>query len=414
MNQPRTCRRIAGALVLALALAPSPAAAQSESDRPSLRLGPVEFRPRLVFRDVGFDNNVFNEHTNPKRDFTLTASPDLEISTHPGRLRLAYTSAADFVYFRKYTSERSRNGTIGARADLDLTWLKPFVSFSSSDTSARPNAEIDVRARHHPVAYTAGTTVRIASRTSVGILGRQTRERYDDGAEFRGEDLGRSLDTKITAYESSFNVELTPFTTFSIVGAKDEQRFERAPERNADSFRIAPTLTFSPLGLITGSASFGYRHFNGIDPSLPDYSGFVSTGTVGILFYDQYKLDTIFTRDVRYSYERALPYYIVGGIRATLSAQTFGPFGLRGTVGRESMDYRSLQGLTAEAGPGIERSVGRDRLTVYGAGVGYRIGSRARIAVDAEFSHRSSERDASRDFRNHRFVALLNWGALNQ
>ena len=109
MNQPRTCGRIAGVLLLALALAPSPAAAQSDSDRPSLRLGPVEFRPRLVFRDVGIDNNVFNEHTNPKRDFTLTASPDLEISTHPGRLRLAYTSAADFVYFRKYTSERSRN-----------------------------------------------------------------------------------------------------------------------------------------------------------------------------------------------------------------------------------------------------------------------------------------------------------------
>jgi hypothetical protein len=414
VNQQRAFPRVAGALALALALAPSSAAAQSEPDRPSLRLGPVEFRPRLIFRDVGIDNNVFNEHTDPKRDFTLTASPDLEISTHPGRLRLAYTSAADFVYYRKYASERSRNGTIGARADLDLTWLKPFASFSSSETSARPNAEIDVRARHHPRTYSAGTTVRIASRSSVGILGRRTSERYEDGIDFRGEDLARSLDTRITAYESSFNVELTPFTTFSIVGAREEQRFDRAPERNADSVRIAPTLTFSPLGLVTGSASFGYRHFNGIDPSLPDYSGFVSTGTVGILFYDQYKLDTTFTRDIRYSYERALPYYIVGGIRATLSAHTFGPIDLRVLAGRESMDYRSLRALAADAGVAAERRVGRDLLTVYGGGVGYRIGTRARVAVDAEFSHRSSERDAFRDYRNHRIVALLNWGALNQ
>ncbi len=414
MNQPRAFHRVAGALALALALAPFPAAAQSEPDRPSLRLGPIEFRPRLIFRDVGIDNNVFNEHTTPKRDFTLTASPDLEISTHPGRLRLAYTSAADFVYFRTYASERSRNGTIGARADLDLTWLKPFASFASSDISSRPNAEIDVRARHHPRTFSAGTTVRIASRSSVGILGRRTSERYEDGAGFRGEDLARSLDTKITAYESSFNVELTPFTTFSIVGAKEEQRFDRAPERNADSVRIAPTLTFSPLGLVTGSASFGYRHFNGIDPSLPDYSGFVSTGTVGILFYDQYKLDTTFTRDIRYSYERALPYYIVGGIRGTLSVHTFGPVDLRALAGRESMDYRSLRGLATDAGVGAERSAGRDLLTVYGGGVGYRLGTRARVAVDAEFSHRSSERDAFRDYRNHRIVALLNWGALNQ
>ena len=145
-----------------------------------------------------------------------------------------------------------------ARADLDLTWLKPFVSFSSAHTSARPNAEIDLRARHHPRTYTAGTTIKIASRTSIGIVGRRTTETYDEGFEFRGEDLARSLDTKVKAYETSFNVDLTPFTTFSLVGSREEQRFERAPERDADSFRLAPTLTFSPLGLITGSASFGF------------------------------------------------------------------------------------------------------------------------------------------------------------
>lgn len=413
MNSDRALRRFACALTVVLAFAPRPASAQSETDPASLTLGPVEFRPRVVFRDVGVDTNVFNEHTNPKRDFTMTASPDLEISSHPGRLRLAATTRADFVYFQKYESERSRNATLGARADLDLTWLKPFASFSSAHTSARANSEIDVRARHHPRTSTAGTTVKIASRTSIGILGRRTTETYDDGSQFRGQDLARSLNTKVRAYETSLNVELTPFTTFSTVVEKEEQRFDRAPERNADSIRIAPTLTFSPLGLITGSASFGYRHFNGLDPSLPDYSGFVSTGTVGILFYDQYKLDTTFTRDVRYSYERALPYYIVGGIRATLAAQMFGPFDARVLGGRESMSYRSFENPAA-GGLQSGSSAGDDHLVLYGAGIGYRIGPRARLAVDAEFSHRSSERDESREFRNRRLVASLTWGAPNR
>ncbi len=402
--------RVVCAVAVVGAFAPRPAAAQSDPDRPSLELGPFEFRPRLVFKDVGVDNNVFNEHANPKSDFTATASPDLEISTHPGRLKLSYTSGTEFVYFHKYSTERSLNHMVGARADLELSWLKPFVSFSAAQTSARPNSEIDARARHNMRSYTAGTTVKIASRTSVGILRRHTSDDYEDGAQFRGEDLARSLDTSLNAYETSFNVELTPFTTFSIVGTKDQQRFDRAHERNADSFRIAPTLTFSPLGLITGSASFGYRQFNGIDPSLPDFSGFVSTGTVGILFYDQYKLDTTFTRDVRYSYERSLPYYIVGGIRATFSAQTYGPLDLRVTAGRESMSYRSLGGVVqpdaATADP--------DLLVVYGGGLGYRLSPRARVVVDAEFSHRSSTRDEFREFRNHRIVALLNWGALNR
>ena len=396
--------RVLCALAIVIVLFPAPAAAQAEDAQPGLRLGPFELRPRLVFSNVGVDNNVFNEHTDPKRDFTATVSPELQISVHPERFRLAYTSGVDLVYFRKYTSERSRNSTAAVRADLDLTWLKPFASFSFADTSVRPNAEIDTRARHHPRTYTVGTTLKLASRTSLGILGRRSKEAYDE-QEFRGEDLARSLNTRVTAYESSFNVELTPFTTFSIVAASEKQRFELAPERDADSIRVAPTFTFSPLGLVTGSASFGYRRFDGVDPSLPDYSGFVATGTVGVLIYDQFKVDTTFTRDVRYSYERALPYYIVGGVRAMLSAQTFGPVDLRLLGGRESMDYRAL---SSGAAPGT------DHLVLYGAGLGYRMGTRARVAVDAEFSHRSSERDASREYRNNRILASLNWGALNR
>ena len=126
--------------------------------------------------------------------------------------------------------------------------------------------------------------------------------------------------------------------------------------------------------------------------------------------YDQYRLDTTFARDVRYSYERALPYYIVSGIRTTLSAQTFGPVDVRVIGGRESMDYRSLGGVPASAAS----PPGTDHLVLYGGGIGYRFGTRARLVVDAEFSHRSSERDVARDFRNHRIVASLNWGALNR
>jgi hypothetical protein len=50
----------------------------------------------------------------------------------------------------------------------------------------------------------------------------------------------------------------------------------------------------------------------------------------------------------------------------------------------------------------------------YGAGVGYRVGQRARIVIDAEFLHRTSPRDLSREYRNHRIAASLTWGALNR
>jgi hypothetical protein len=384
-----------------------PAAVHAQStdpERPTLRLGPVEFRPRLAFTNVGIDNNVFNERTNPKRDFTFVATPDLEVSLHPGRLRVAYTTGTEFVYFKQYTSERSLNRNLGARVDLDLSFLKPFASFSSAQTSARANSEIDIRALHRPRNYAAGTKLKIASRTEMVFTAREARDVYADGETFRGVDLARNLDEKTRGYDATLNVALTPFTTAGVVVSTEETRFDRSPLRNSDTLRILPTVTFSPLGLITGTASVGYRRFNGLDPSLPDYRGLVSAGSIGILFVGRYKLDTTFTRDVRYSYEDVVPYYLVTGGRGTLAAQAFGMFELRVLGGRESMAYRG----------GVAAVPGTDRLTSYGGGVGRRIGDRARVLVDLEFLHRVSDRDPSREYRNHRVAASLTWGALNR
>lgn len=393
--------------VAAVALTPALAAAQTDPQRPGVRVGPLQISPRLVFSNIGVDDNVFNEPTDPKRDFTLTATPDVELSVQPGRLRLAFTSQVDFVYFHKYTSERSVNRIFSGRADLDLTRLKPFFTVSAAHTSARLNSEIDSRARHHPRAYAAGTSLRLASRTSVAFTARAVSESYDPGLEnsFRGIDLSTSLDSETKGYDASFNVNLTPFTTVSLVATREQQRFDHSPIKDADSLRIAPTVTFSPLGQITGTASVGFRRFNGIDPSLPDYSGFVSAGTIGLLLGGQYKLDTMFSRDVRYSYEEGLPYYILTGGRATLAIRTVGALDVRVTGGRESMDYRAL---------GDVGTPGRDRLVIYGTGFGYRFAERIRLAIEAEFSHRTSEHDTSREYTNRRIMATLNWGAINQ
>ena len=396
-----------GGLAVAITCAPAYAAAQSTQDpeRPTMRIGPFELRPRLLLSNIGIDYNVFNEHTNPKRDFTFTAAPDLEISVHPGRLRVAFVTGSELVYFQKYTSERSVNRTVAGRADLDLSFLKPFISMSTAHTSVRPNSEIDVRARHHPRTYTAGTTLKLASRTSMTFTGRRTTEFYDDEFAFRGVQLSTLLDNKTTGYESSLNLELTPFTTLSLVAGMEQLRFDHAPARNADSLRVTPTVTFSPLGQITGTGSIGYRRFKGLDPSLPDFTGLVSAGSIGLLLGGKYKLDTSFTRDVRYSYEEGLPYYVLTGGRATLGVQTVAALDLRVTGGRESMNYRALAGAPA---PGL------DRVTLYGGGFGYRISERIRLVVDVEFWHRASERDETRDYRNKRIVTSVNWGALNR
>jgi hypothetical protein len=120
---------------------------------------------------------------------------------------------------------------------------------------------------------------------------------------------------------------------------------------------------------------------------------------------DRYRIEGTFTRDIRYSYEEALPYYVLSGIRGTLTVVLAGGFDVRATGGRESMDYRAFDGAP---GPGT------DRVILYGGGFGYRLSDAAHVVVQAEFLDRRSARDAAREYRNDRVFASLTWGATSR
>jgi hypothetical protein len=398
-------RCAAGFVVLALGTGAAGAQTSSAEDRPPLQIGPVGVRPRLVLTNVGVDNNVFNESENPKSDFTFTASPDVELSLNPGRLKFTSMAGTDFVYFKEYTSERSVNRRFSGRAEVDLTMLRPFVSVATNHTSARANAEVDVRGRHHPYSYEAGTAVKLTERTSAGVLFRRAREEYEEGTFFRGVDLSTTLNASTTNYEGSIGAQLTPFTGLNLVVSQEQIRFDHEQVRDSDSLRIAPTLTFSPFAVLNGSASAGYRRFSGRDPALPDYSGFIASGSLGASLVDRYRIEGTFTRDIRYSYEEAVPYYVLSGARGTLTVILAGGFDVRATGGRESMEYRAYDGAP---------SPGTDRQILYGGGIGYRLSDAAHVVVQAESLDRRSGRDAAREYSNDRIFASLIWGAASR
>lgn len=389
-------------VLLALTACASSAIAQEPPDeRAPVQLGPIGLRPRLVFSDVGIDSNVFNESVDPKNDFTLTASPTLEATFRARHLRLMYTSGGDFVYYRTYSTERSANRSFVLRADLDFTRMRLFGSFGAQQTRARMNSEVDARASRNPRSYSAGGTVKVFSRSTLGVTLRRDQNTFDPDEQFRGVNLATVFNNDLDVIEGTAGLELTPLTSLALVVSSERSRFDFSPLRDSNTLRIAPTIIFSPLGLITGTASVGYRRFDGKDPSLPDYSGLVASGSVSVLLANRFKVDATFTRDVRYSFEEQQPYYLVTGGRGTVTTQLAGGFDVRVTGGRESLAYRNL---------GVSAPTGLDRFIVYGAGIGYRIGTRARLGVDAEHSRRSSDRTADRGFEKNRVFGSLSWG----
>ena len=371
-------------------------------ERPTLTIFGLEVRPRLTFNNIGVDNNVKNEAVDPKKDFTFGAQPDLEVTARPGPFKIVFLSGTEFLWYQKYKEERMLNRSSTITAEVNTPLLRPFVSYSTQNTKARPSPEIDVRAQRHPRQISAGATLKLATRTSLTFKWVEARERFDDEEFFRGQNLADTLNSTSTTYEGSVGLELTPLTHFSIVGGRDELRFERAPLRDANVVRVLPTLSFNPQGPINGSLAVGYKVFEGVDPSLPAYKGMAANGTISVLLGVRYRLETRLTRDVQYSYEETLPYYVLTGARVTLATQLNDLLDVRMTAGQDNMRYSAFTGGD---------SPGTDRLKVYGGGIGFRIGDRKRFVIQAEFTERDSDRDALRGYKNHRVFGTLTWGA---
>ena len=385
--------------VAAFAQTPPPT---SNEERPSVILGGFELRPRLMLHSIGVDNNVFNEPENPKRDFTFGVQPDLEITAKPGPLKIVWLLSTDFLYYKEYESERTANRSLSMNVDATLGPVRPYGSLTLANTSARPSSEIDARAERTPQTVAAGVTVKIATRTNVGVKWAQAREHYDDQQEFRGQELATTLNNETRTLEGSVGIDLTPLTSVSVVVGRDELTFHHEPLRNATATRVLPTVTFNPAGLINGSAAIGYKRFEGDHPSMPNYEGLAMNGSIAVLLGQRYRVESRFARDVQYSYEEALPYYVLTGVHGTLTTQLTSIFDVRLTGGHDRMQYRAY---------GTDESPGTDRQQVYGGGLGFRVGDHKRVAVQVEFIERKSDRERLREYKNHRIFATLTWGA---
>jgi hypothetical protein len=391
-------------LTAAIAFSPSSAFAQDEAPRPPIAIGAFELWPAITIRSIGVDANVYNEAENPKRDFTATFVPSLQVVVKPPRTHVSVTTASDFVYFRTYTDQRHINRRFSASGEFDLTYIRPFASIDASDTEERPNAEIDERARVRDRRYAAGLRVPLGPLATFSIAARRGTNRYDEGEEFRGVELASELNSERRAIDGTFGLEITPLTTVGLAVSVEEDRFDRSPLRHSDSVRVTPTIAFAPAGYFSGSASVGWRRFDALDPEVADYSGLTAAGTVGVVISERYHLQTEFGRDVRYSYDAATPTYVWTSGRGTLRTELFGGFDVKIMGGREVMEYRDLGG---------DSTAGRDTLVNYGVGIGYNIRENVRVGVDADFLERQSA-DAPRRYTNNRVFGTLVWGVRQQ
>jgi hypothetical protein len=405
MTMSRLRGRFLSCVIAVVSASAAPARAQTQApeaiETMPIHFGALGLRPSISITNVGNDSNVFNDAEHPQEDFTATVVPRLVARVRGGRMILSYGSAADMVYFKKFTSERSVNASTDIRLDADLGRVQPYASIGWVATKERLNAEIDVRTPRSQRALAGGLRVLMASRTALLVSGRRFALDFDEGALFRGVDLSRTLNSHADSVDASLQLLLTPLTTFSMTTSLQRDRFEAAPERDSDTLRLLPALQFDPTTLIRGNVAVGYRRFRPLTPALPDYSGLLVQAALGYTMLARTKFDLDLARDVQYSFEDDEPYYLSTGGRLTVTHQLVGPLDLQAFGGGQTMAYRQS---------GTPTDVRRDQVRSYGGGAGYRLRNNMRLGVTWETNRRQSALN-DRDYVRRRIYASLIYGS---
>lgn len=382
--------KVALSLCALLVLSASVASHAQQSPDPDanarVHFGPVSLNPTIGLTNVGVDNNVFYEPDvqNPKSDFTMTLAPATDVWLRLGRSWLTANLKEDLVYYQKYSSQRTANTFETAELKIPFNRLTLKAGGKYARTSDRPGYEIAARVHHTDAGFSGSAELRLLSKTYVGVRGDQTKYSYDQNEAYFGSNLSKELDRKSTTGGVTIRHQVTPLTSLTFEISRQQDRFDRNPLRDSDSTQASAGVSFDPFALVKGSATFGYRDFRPLNPSVAEYKGGTAAVDLSYVALGSTKIGVKASRDVQYSYDVNQPYYVQTGISGSIAQQIYGPFDVVARAGVQRLAYRDRAGVTIAYPNEV------DYIHTYGGGAGYRLGRDVRLGFDVNSVRRDS------------------------
>jgi hypothetical protein len=371
-------------LVSPRAAAQSAARGEPDVSKARVRIGRLYLNPTIALTNLGVDTNVFNEEDQsaPKRDFTLTVTPQSDLWLKMGHAWLTGNVREDLVWYKEFASERSANNSASVGITLPLNRLRFGGGAAYLRTRDRPGFEIDARSQRSELAYQGSVDVRARPKTFVGVRGDRKTIGFDSVALFEGVSLRDALNRTVTTGAVTVRQQLTPLTAMTIDVGRGQDRFEFSSLRDSDSTSASVGVLFDAI--IKGSASFGYRNFQPLSPSLPPYKGTTASADLAYVAYGTTRVGVQATRDVQYSFEVNQPYYLLTGVSGSLTRRVSRPLDIVGRIGVQRLNYRDRIGAAIATRNRI------DTVRTYGGSIGYHLGKSVRIGFNVDHLRRAS------------------------
>lgn len=390
-------KRTLALMLLLLLVAAARASAQAEG---RFHSGPLTWTPTLTLREAGFDSNVYDEPTNPKHDNSAVFSPQAEGALAFAHMDVRFGGSADYVYFQRYTRERSLNGRANARIDFNLSRITPYIGGGFVNARERVSSEIDVRARRTDHAASAGVGIALTPRGVLELDATFNATSIREGETFRGVNLAGRLNRESTGLQARVKYEVTPLTRFFVEGGASRDRFTLSPGYDADNLSGRAGFEFEPDAVLKGKATVGFHRIEPIGPLAFPFEGVTAAVELGYVLLGRTRFDTRIARDTSYSFEEQ-PYSLQTIYGGEILHNVFGPLDVIGRASWETLDY-----------PGIpERNLPEDTLEItrYGGGLAIRPGTRVRLTLNYEVIDRVA-RLVERTYGRRRLYTTVTYG----
>jgi hypothetical protein len=363
-----------GILVVVAALAmPVSTRAQSLPPPPSgpvedpaetarVRLGPLFLQPEFGLKDVGLDNNVYNDPADPTQDWTATLGLGMLAGLRFGPARLTVRTSTDYIWYARETTERAIDGLTRYQFEVRTPRLRPWIAYEKAKTHERPNFEVDARAGRTVPTYEAGVEFKIGFRLSTRLIALRRAIEYQTEETFRGVQLSEALDADLEMGAFQLLYEISPLSSLRASVEGNRTRFDTAKIRDADDIAAYLGIEGRRDAGIEGNIDVGWMQRTPRDSSAPAYSGLVARGSAAVILAEQVRVAFALDRNMQWSYEQFYTFYVQSGGSTTVTWRPHQRLDLVATGRHYWMEYED--GLDA-------RAVARvDKLYGYGGGIG--------------------------------------------
>lgn len=272
------------------------------------RIGPIRIFPVLQFREVGYDDNIYQQgkNENPVSDYTATFSPQVNFDVvYRNRIILSFMENPEYVFYVHESQERAFNNSYSPR--LNILVFNRFNlegSYMHRKSRRRASSEFDERANEQVQSYTGRVFFETARETSFGFSGSVTRILYEDilrpGLEIN---LSRFLNREEKKGLFEFNYRIWAESFLFIQGGYTQYRFEHpdSRDRNSNSYHAQFGIRFPLLARLRGVFALGYKRLWPIGSGQKGFSGLTGNTNL-ILRTGRFGFRFQYTRDSQFSY----------------------------------------------------------------------------------------------------------------